>query len=163
VAQAPRDGTRPAGKNNAPGSHRFPNEDDNARQPARHNPADLEALQARIHALEERILRQTGRIERRATIADLDKLQLRMQRLEQNLNSELRAAGQREHAMLKMLNKPPLKTVASERLKQLWHADIPALMRWLNRAMRRWWLDVQPGWWPKFAAAWQESLDQARR
>ena len=86
-----------------------------------------------------------------------------MQRLEQNLNSELGAARQREHTMLEMLNKPPLKTAASERLKQLWHADIPALMRWLNRAMRRWWLDVQPGWWPKFAAAWQESLDQARR
>jgi hypothetical protein len=132
-------------------------------KPSRRSPVDLEALQSRIHALEQRVLQQTGRIERRATIADLDKLQLRMRNLERSLNNELWAARQREHTLLEMLSKPPLKAAAVKQIQHLWQSHVPAVVGWLQRTTRQWWQDNQPGWWPRFAAAWQEALDQARR
>ena len=141
----------------------FPVKGNNVLKPARRNPVDLEALQTRIHALEQRIQQHSGRIERHAAVADLEGLQLRMKRLEQSLNSELWAARQREHTMLELLSKPPLKTALGERLRHAWQSDMPALLGWVQRAARQWWLDTQPGWWPRVAAAWQESLDQARR
>lgn len=163
VTPAVRSGTRPAKRNGKPYSRIIPIEDNNLMKPARRSPVDLEALQSRIHALEQRVLEQTGRIERRATIADLDRLQLRMRHLERSLNNELWAARQREHTMLEMISKPPLKTAAIKCIKHLWQSDVPAVMVWLQRAARQWWQDSQPGWWPRFAAAWQESLDKARR
>jgi hypothetical protein len=160
---ATRDGSRPTRKNSKPGSRLFPIEGSNLLKPVRRSPVDLETLQLRIHALEQRVLHQTSRIKRRAKTQDLDKLQLRMQRLEQSLNSELWAARQREHTMLDILSKPPLKTAVRNRFRQIWHSDLPAVACWLQRATASWWRDTQPGWWPRFAAAWQESLDQARR
>jgi len=162
-ASANRKGARTVGKVHKPGRHRFPIEGNNVLKPARHSPVDLEALQTRIHALEQRIQHQTGRIGRRAAIADLDTLQQRMQRLEQSLNKELWAAHQREHTLLELLSKPPLKAALGKRIRRLWQSDIPVVRGWLQRAAHDWWLDSQPGWWPRFAAAWQESLDQARR
>jgi uncharacterized coiled-coil protein SlyX len=132
-------------------------------KPARRSPVDLEELQSRIHDLEQRVSEQTGRIERRATIADLDRLQLRMRQLERSLNNELWAAKQREHTLLELLSKPPLKTRAMERIKQLRQSDVPAIMRWLRQEAAIWWQDSQPHWWPRFAAAWQQARDQARR
>jgi hypothetical protein len=153
----------PAKQKGKPYSRMFPIEDNNLMKLARRSPVDLEVLQSRIHALEQRVAQQTGRIEHRATTADLDKLQLRMKRLERSLNNELWAAQQREHTMLELLSRPSLKTAAIERIKHLWQSDVPASMRWLRQAATIWWQDSQPGWWPRFAAAWQESLDQARR
>jgi len=163
VTPAVRKGSRPAKRNGKPYGRLIPIEDKHLMKPSRRSPVDLEALQARIHALEQRVQQQTSRIERRATIADLDKLQLRMRQLERSLNNELWAARQREHTMLEMLSKPPLKTAVVERIKQLWHSEVPVFKHWLRQATAEWWLDSQPGWWPRFAAAWQESLDRARR
>jgi hypothetical protein len=123
---------------------------------------DLEELQARIHALEQRVFHQNVRIPRHVTQADLQKLQLRMQRLERNLDSELWAARQREHTMLEMLSKPPLKQVARERITQLWRSDIPAASRRVHRATKRCWLELRHGWWPQLVAAWHQSLEKAR-
>ena len=155
AAPTPRNGSRPTAQHSKPGSRVFPIEGNTVLKPAQRRAVDLEELQSRIHALEQRVLHQTGRIERRATTADLDTLQLRMKRVEQSLNSELWAARQREHTMLEMLSKPPLETVVRNRFKRLWQSDIPAVMRWLPRTVQY--------WWPRFVAAWQESLDQARR
>ena len=160
---ATRFNARPARQTGKPASRVFPVTGNNVLKPVRRDPAELEALQTRIHALEQRILHQTSRIERRAKTRDLDTLQVRMKRLEQSLNSELWAARQREHTMLELLSKPPLKTAVRDRLRQLWQADVPAIYRWLQRAGASWWQDTQPGWWPRFAAAWQESLERARR
>lgn len=163
VTPALRKGTRPVKQNGKPYRRIFPSENNKLMKPARRSPVDLEALQARIHALEQRVQQQTGRIERRATTADLDQLQLRMRQLERSLNNELWAAKQREHTLLEMLSKPPLKTLAIERIRQLRQSDVPVIMRWLRQEAATWWRDSQPHWWPRFAAAWQESLDQARR
>jgi hypothetical protein len=132
-------------------------------KPARRNPVDLEALQSRIHTLEQRVLQQTGRIDRRARLADHDTLQTRIKRVEQTLNTELWAARQREHTMLEMLCKPPLKTALCEPVKKFWQTGVPAIRHWLQQAAASWWQDTQPRWWPQFAAAWQDALDQARR
>lgn len=163
VTPAVRSGSKPARHNGIPYGPLFSTENNKLAKPTRRSPVDLEALQARIHALEQRVHQQTGRIERRATIADLDKLQLRMRQLERSLNNELWAARQREHSMLELLSKPPLQRAVTERLRRLWQSDIPAARRWLQQAATVWWMDSQPGWWPRFAAAWQEALDQARR
>ncbi|UCC55862.1 MAG: hypothetical protein JSU75_11030 [Gammaproteobacteria bacterium] len=132
-------------------------------KPVQRIPVDLKGLQARISALEQRVHRQTGRITRRARMADLERLQLRVQRIEQTLNSELWAAHQREYTLLEMLSKPPLKKVASERIKQLWRSEIPAVSRWLHQSIKCCWLELRHVWWPTLVAAWQESLDKARR
>lgn len=153
----------PAGQTGRPGSQRFPPKGHTAMKPARRNPVDLEALQSRIHTLEQRVQQQTGRIEHHARVADLDTLQMRIQRVEQTLNSELWAARQREHTMLEMLSTPPLKTAVLKRFKEFWQTGVPAIKRWLQQAAASWWRDTRPGWWPQFAAAWQEALDQARR
>lgn len=162
-APQPRKSSRPTAQAGKPGKRLFPVADNTVIKPARRSPIDLEALQSRIHDLERRVRHHSGRIERHAAVADLETLQLRMQRLEQNLNSELWCARQREHTMLEMLSKPPLKTVVSKHLMHLWQSDIPAARHWLQRTTTSWWHDSQPGWWPRFAAAWQQSLDQARR
>jgi hypothetical protein len=90
-------------------------------------------------------------------------LQQRIKHLELSLDSELWASRQREHTMLELLNKPPFKEIARARLIRFRDRDIPVILAWLIRAARNWWLDNQPGWWPRFAQAWQESLDKARR
>ncbi len=160
-----RQASPPAAKADKTGglSRRFPLQGNAAVKPARHSPVDLETLQSRIHSLEQRVQQQTGRIERRARLADLEKLQGRMQQVEQSLHRELWAARQREHTMLEMLSKPPLKTRVRQQIRHLSQSGIPAAKRWARQAANTWWQDSQPGWWAKFAAAWQEALAQARR
>ena len=130
---------------------------------ARRTPVDLEALQARIHTLEQRLLKQNDRSGEFASNGDLEALRIRMQRLEQSLRSELWAARQREHTMLELLSKPPLKRVLTERARHLQQTVLPAVLCWLQRVGAAWWQDSQPEWWPRFAAAWKESLERARR
>lgn len=130
---------------------------------ARHSPVDLEQLQSRIDFLENHLQSQATRLDEHATTQELKALQQRLQRLENDLDSELWASRQREHTMLELLSRPPLKVVIKNRLNQLWVSDLPAAGRWAWRILQLWWLDSQPEWWPRLARAWQESLDKARR
>lgn len=132
-------------------------------RPARSNPVDLEQLQARIEFLESRLQSEPARTDHHATVDELESLQGRLQRLERDLETELWASRQREHTMLELLNRPPLKVTVRKYIRQLWHSDLPAAARWSRRLLRLWWLDVQPEWWPRLARAWQESLEKARR
>jgi hypothetical protein len=109
------------------------------------------------------VLAHTGRIERRATTRDFEKLHERLQRLEGHLNGELWAARQREHTLLELLSKPSLQTQLRQRIRRLLDRDLPALLRWSRRAGTGWWRDTQPAWWPRLAAAWHEAREQARR
>lgn len=40
--------------------------------------------------------------------------------------------------------------------------NLPSAGYRLQGTARNWWRDNQPGWWPQFVHAWQESLEQAR-
>ncbi len=132
-------------------------------EPAARRPVDLEELRARIYALERRVFQQNARISDNVSPADLQKLKLRIQRLEHSLNGELWAARQREYTLLEILSKPPLKQVARERITHLWRSEIPAMSRWLQQAIKHCWRELRHVWWPTLVAAWQESLDKARR
>ncbi|MEN8205234.1 MAG: hypothetical protein ABFS24_04390 [Pseudomonadota bacterium] len=129
---------------------------------ARRKPIDLEQLQNRVGVLERRIKARTEALGDEVAAKDLEKLKQRMKLLERNINSELWAAKQREYAMLQMMAKPTLKTILKQGYATFRANTIPALLISLGESYRHWWLHSQPGWWPGFAAAWQESLDKAR-
>ena len=127
-----------------------------------HKPIDLEQLQQRIEVLERRILARTGEGTEHPASRDLGLLKQRVARLQQSVHAELWAARQREHTMLELLSKPSFIAGLKQRLKTFRREQLPAAGRWLLAASRQGWQDCQPGWWPAFAQAWQESLDKAR-
>jgi hypothetical protein len=131
--------------------------------PARRSPIDIEQLQQRIVALELRIRERVERREEQIPARELVVLKQRVQLLERNVNNELWAAKQREYTMLQLLSRPTLKTRIHKQLMRFREHTLPAIGNWLKTEGREWWQHSQPHWWPKFAKAWQESLEQARR
>lgn len=132
-------------------------------KPASAPPVVLEDLQERIATLEKRLEEVSGKAGRKASVKELRQLQQRIRHLESSLDSELWQAKQREHTMLEMLAKQPLKARIRLRYTRFIESDLPAIGRFLKAAMHNWWQDSQPGWWPRFARNWKESLDKARR
>lgn len=132
-------------------------------RPARNGPVDLEQLQSRIDFLENRLQSQSERLDTLATARELETLKDHVQRLEHNVETELRASRERENTMLELARRPTLKVTIRNRFTQFRQSDLPAAVRWIRHVLRLWWKDVQPEWWPRFARAWQESLDKARR
>jgi hypothetical protein len=130
---------------------------------ARRKPINLEQLHQRIEVLERRIQARLLKQDDAAKKEDLEHILRRMKLIERRIDTELWTARQREHTLLEMLAKTPLKTVALQRAQQLCNTAPRACWRWLKAFGREWWLDCQPLWWPKFAAAWQEALERARR
>ena len=133
------------------------------RKPIRRGPIDLEQLQHRISVLEQRLQTRTEQPGEHPAIKDLALLKQRMKLLERNLESELWAARQREHTMLEILSRRPLKVVIQQRLVRLWRVQIPATGRLLQAVANEWWDDYKPRWWENVAQAWRESLEKARR
>ncbi len=131
--------------------------------PARRKPINLEQLQQRIEVLEQRIQTRLMKQGDAAKKDDLEQLQKRMKLLERRIDTELWTARQREHTLLEMLAKPPLKTVIHQRARRLCTRVPHTCWCWFKAFGKEWWLDCQPLWWPKFASAWQEALAQARR
>ena len=150
-------------KSTSPAMRGFPVNGSTLPKPASPPPIDLEHIQDRIALLEKRLEEVSSRKDGRATIKELKKLQLRIRKMETSLDSELWAAKQREQTMLEMLAKPTLKARIRQRFARFVKTDIPAIGRFLKRAMHSWWQDSQPGWWPNLARNWKESLDKARR
>jgi hypothetical protein len=140
----------------------FPVKTSTTRKPVRRGPIDLEQLQHRIAVLERRIQARPEAPGEHPAVKDLERLKQRMKLLERNLESELWAARQREHTMLEILSRRPLKFVIKQYLVRVWRTHLPATGRWLQAAAREWWEDNQPRWWLAFARAWQESLEKAR-
>ena len=131
-------------------------------QTARRAPIDLEQLQQRIDVLERR-LRERVRLEgSRMPVKDLQQLKQRMKLLERSVHNELWAARQREHSLLELLARPPLKTVILKGAKRFTSHTLPAAGRWLWNEYCEWWRLSQPLWWPQLVRAWQESYDKAR-
>ena len=89
-------------------------------------------------------------------------LKQRMKLLERNIENELWAAKQREYSMLQELAKPTLNNALRQGYSKFLVKTLPALLHSLRESSGHWWLNNQPGWWYRFAAAWQESLDKAR-
>ncbi len=147
----------------SPARRGFPINGNTLPKPASLPPVDLEHLQERIAILEKRLEAVSGRVDKQASVRELQKLQQRMRSLETSLDNELWLARQREHTMLEMLAKPSLKVRIRQRFAHFLKSDIPAIGRFLQRAMHSWWQDYQPGWWPGLASNWKESLDKARR
>lgn len=133
------------------------------KQAARRKPIDLEQLQERVGFIERRLRQQARQTGTHASARDLEKLKLRMQLLERSLDHELGAARHREQQMLQALDKPTLKARLEQRLMRFWLHDLPLTGDWLREAAREWWRCSQPEWWPRFARAWQQALEQARR
>jgi hypothetical protein len=130
---------------------------------ARRKSANLEQLHQRIEALEQRIQVRLLKQGEGPKKEDLEQLLRRMKMLERRIDTELWTARQREHTLLEMLARPPLKTIVCKRAQQLCDTVPSACWCWLKAFGREWWLDCQPLWWPRFAATWQEALDRARR
>jgi hypothetical protein len=141
----------------------FPINGNNAvQQPVRRQPIDLEQLQQRIEVLERRLRERARSQGQQLPVKDLEQLKQRMKLLERSVHNELWAAKQREHTLLEMLAKPPLRHLLRDQAKRFRHNTLPATCRWCADCGREWWSDNQPLWWPRFARAWQESLDKAR-
>lgn len=128
----------------------------------RRKPIDLEQLQQRVGMLEQRIKARAEALDDEVAAKDLEKLKQRMKLLERNINSELWAAKQREYAMLQVMAKPTLLTAIKQGYAKFTSNTMPATVMTLAASYRHWWLHSQPGWWPRLASAWQESLDKAR-
>jgi hypothetical protein len=160
----PRTAKQSAVRQSKPGAARvFPiKPHPNHAQPHR-KPINLEQLHQRIEALEQRIQARLHKPGDGAKKEDLEQLLRRMKILERRIDTELWTARQREQALLEMLAKPPLTTIVRKHAKQLCDTVPGACWCWLKAFGKEWWLDCQPLWWPKFAAAWQEALDRARR
>jgi hypothetical protein len=141
----------------------FPVKTSTTRKPVRRGPIDLEQLQHRISMLEQRIQTRAEQAGGHPASKELALLKQRMKLLERNLESELWAARQREHTMLEILSRRPLKVVLKHKAVRLWRDQLPAMGRWLQAVANEWWDDNQPRWWEKFAQAWRESLEKARR
>jgi hypothetical protein len=155
-----------AGKASPADARVFPINPRPAEKPPARRPIDLEHLQRRIEILEKRIQERlrAQAVQAAAPPADKELAQLRqrMKLLERRIEGELWSARQREHALLEMLARPPLKTLVKQHCVRFLHAAPPATLRVLRSAGRAWWHDAQPMWWPRFAAAWQEALSRAR-
>jgi hypothetical protein len=130
---------------------------------AARQPVDLEQLQERMGLIERRLQQQNRQTGNFATTRELEKLKLRMQVLERSLEHEIGAARQREYRMLAALDRPSLQIRLRQRLMRLWLYELPVIAGWLERAARSWWHNSQPKWWPRFARAWHEAQEQARR
>jgi len=141
----------------------FPVKTNTTRKPARRSPIDLEQLQQRIVALELRIQERVDRRGEQVPARELELLKQRIQLLERNVNSELWAAKQREYSMLQLLSKPTWQVRLRKQLMHFRKHKLPEIGNWLKTETHEWWQHSQPHWWPKFARAWQESLQQARR
>ena len=150
-------------KTGSPARRGFPINGNTLPKPASLPPVDLEQLQERIAILEKRLESVSGKTDRQASVKELQQLQQRMRSLETSLDNELWLARQREHTMLEMLAKPSLKVRIQQRFTRFLKSDMPTIGRFLQRAMHNWWQDSQPGWWPRLASNWKESLDKARR
>jgi len=126
---------------------------------------DLEQLQRRIELLERRIQERIRKPAEATAPAnrELEQLRQRMKLLERRIEGELWLARQREHTLLEMLARPPLKTLIKQHCLQFMHTAPRTTLRWLYTAGQAWWRDAQPLWWPRFAAAWEEALTRARR
>ena len=131
-------------------------------QPVRRKPIDLEQLQQRIEVLERRMRERTREEGRQLPVKDLEQLKQRMKLLERSVHNELWAAKQREHSLLELLAQPTFKQSLHNHARRLHTHTLPATRRWCAAAGREWWKHNQPMWWPRFARAWQESLDKAR-
>jgi hypothetical protein len=141
----------------------FPINGNNAvQQPVRRQPIDLEQLQQRIEVLERRMRERARANGQQLPVKDLEQLKQRMKLLERSVHNELWAAKQREHTLLEMLAKPPLRHLIRDHAKRFRHRTLPSTCHWCAECGREWWSDNQPLWWPRFARAWQESLDKAR-
>lgn len=141
----------------------FPINGNNAvQQPVRRQPIDLEQLQQRIEVLERRLRERARTAGQQLPVKDLEQLKQRMKLLERSVHNELWAAKQREHTLLEMLARPPLHHLIRDHAKRFHRHTLPATCRWCAECGREWWSDNQPLWWPRFARAWQESLDKAR-
>jgi hypothetical protein len=130
---------------------------------ARRKPINLEQLHQRLEILERRIHARLLKQGNSAKREDLEHLVKRMKMLERRIDTELWTARQREHTLLEMLARPPLKTVVRQRAWQFCTSAPRTCWRCLKSFGKEWWLDCQPLWWPKLAAAWQEALERARR
>jgi hypothetical protein len=128
------------------------------KKPRSRQPIDIEQLQQRVDVLERRIRERARANGRQLPVRELEQLKQRLKLLERSVHNELWAAKQREHTLLELLARPPVKQLIRMHVKRL-HAGT-------LRATRRWWATLgqlnQPTWWPHFARAWQESLDKAR-
>lgn len=125
-------------------------------------PIDLEQLQHRVAVLEQRIKARAEALGDEVTARDFEMLKQRMKLLERNIENELWAAKQREYCMLQELAKPTLKHALRQGYSKFRVKTLPAMLQSLHESLGHWWLNSQPGWWYRFAAAWQESLDKAR-
>lgn len=125
-------------------------------------PINLEQLQQRIEVLERRIQVRLQKQHDAARREDLEQLLARMHKLEQRIETELWTARQREHTLLELLARPPLKSLLLNHARQLCIHVPHACWRGFKAFGKEWWQDCQPLWWPKFAAAWQEALERAR-
>lgn len=132
-------------------------------EPARRHPIDIEQLQQRIVALELRIQERIERRGEQVPSKELVQLKQRVKLLERNVNSELWAAKQREYTMLQLLSRPTMQVRIQQQWTRFRKQNLPATVNWLKTEGREWWQQSQPHWWPEFARAWRESLEQARR
>jgi hypothetical protein len=158
---------RPATVKSSPADARvFPINARSAAKPPNRRPIDLEQLQRRIEVLERRI---QERIRTQAAPAaapadrELEQLRQRMKLLERRIEGELWSARQREHTLLEMLARPPVQTLIKQQCMHFLRTTSTATVAWLRSASQAWWVHAQPMWWPRFADAWQEALDRARR
>ena len=131
-------------------------------KPIRRRPIDLEQLQERVEVLERRIRERARTQGAPAHVQELGQLKQRLKLLERSVHTELWAAKQREHTLLEMLARPPLKQLVRAHARKFRHHTLPAAWTGLRAGTREWWRLYQPVWWPAFARAWQESLDKAR-
>ena len=141
----------------------FPGTDEHTlHKPVRRKPIDLEQLQQRVEVLERRIRERARKQGTQVPTQELEQLKQRLKQLERSVHTELWSAKQREHTLLEMLARPPLKLLILEKARKFRNHTLPATRRMLREAYHEWWRLYQPAWWPAFARAWQESLDKAR-
>lgn len=161
-AHKPADGAAPARRPDAartPARKVFPASGKYAmQQTLRRQPIDIEQLQQRVQVLERR-MRERARAEgSQLPVMELQQLRQRMKLLERSVNNELWAAKQREHTLLEMLARPPLKQLLRDHARRL-HTRTLRAARHCHAALDQL---HQPSWWPHFVRAWHESLDKAR-
>lgn len=159
---------RPATGRTSPADARvFPINARSTDKPPRRRPIDLEQLQRRIELLERRIQERARAQAAQPAAAPADKeleaLRQRMKLLERRIEGELWSAKQREYTLLEMLAKPPVHVQVKQLCLRLLRTAPAATRRFLLAGGNAWWQDAQPLWWPRFAAAWQDALNRARR
>ncbi len=126
------------------------------KKPRGRQPIDIEQLQQRVEVLERRIRERAN--GRQLPARELEQLKQRMKLLERSVHNELWAAKQREHTLLELLARPPVKQLIRKYARRLHSGTLRATRRWRATLGQL----KQPLWWPHFARAWQESLDKAR-